>query len=217
MLNKLCLVSTSGDMSSRGGMGNRDTVYVFPYKYKKQVDDFLKAQCNYNLSTYNDNFGKKGDNSKKYYKKLSETFDVLMDLKIFTSKYDFRTRWTMRFFDEIELQDFKPYEFIDKYKVLAKKPIKIVKTSKKSIQDWFGNRGININDLNFVYRVVRDPNNNDKWIFINVKNNNYYYGFSKNEVELYYLNTEIAECYNSWDKKGFSWSKKNLQSLLPNE
>jgi len=214
MLNKLCLVSTGGDMSSRG-MGNKNTVYVFPYKYKKQVDDFLKAQCNYNLSTYNDNFGKKGDNTKKYYKKISETFHVLMDLKIFTSKYDFRTRWTMRFFDEIELEDFKPYEVIDKYKVLEKKPIKIVKTSKKSICNWFGDRGIDINSSNFVYKVLHNPNLDNNWIFINVKTNDYDYGFNKNEVELYYLNTEIAECYDSWDRKGFSWSKKNLECLIP--
>jgi len=216
MLNKLCLVSTGGDMSSRG-MGDKNTVYVFPYKYKKQVDDFLKAQCNYNLSTYNDNFGTKGDNSKKYYKKLSETFHVLMDLKIFTSKYDFRTGWTMRFFDEIELEDFKPYEVIDKYKVLAKKPVKMLKVSKKSVKDWFGNRGIDINDAKFVYKVLYNPNLNNNWIFINVQTNDRFNMFNKKEVELYYLNTEIAECYSSWDKKGFSWTKKNLEKLLPNE
>ena len=214
MLNKLCLVSTGGDMSSRG-MSDKNTVYVFPYKYKKQVDDFLKAQCNWNLSTYDDNFGKKGDNSNKYYKKLSETFHVLMDLKIFTSKYDFRTGWTMRFFDEIELKNFEPYEVIDKYKVLAKKPIKIVKTSKKSVKDWFGNRGIDINKSNFVYKVLYNPNLDNNWIFINVQTNDRFNMFNKKEVELYYLNTEIAECYDSWDKKGFSWAKKNLETLLP--
>ena len=215
-MNNLCLVSTGGDMSSRG-MGNKNTVYVFPYKYKKQVDDFLKAQCNWNLIIYDDKFRKKGFNSNKYYKKLSDTFDVLYDLKIFTSKYDFRTRWTMRFFDEIELKNFKPFEVTDKYKVLAKKPIKIVKTSKKSICNWFGDRGIDINSSNFVYKVLYNPNLDNNWIFINVKTNDIDNMFNKKEVELYYLNSEIAECFDSWDRKGFSWSKKNLQTLLPNE
>jgi len=213
-MNNLCLVSTGGDMSSRG-MGNKNTVYVFPYKYKKQVDDFLKAQCNWNLIIYDDKFRKKGFNSNKYYKKLSDTFDVLYDLKIFTSKYDFRTRWTMRFFDEIELKNFKPFEVTDKYKVLAKKPIKIVKTSKKSICNWFGDRGIDINSSNFVYKVLYNPNLDNNWIFINVKTNDIDNMFNKKEVELYYLNSEIAECFDSWDRKGFSWSKKNLENLIP--
>ena len=51
MLGQLCLVSTSGDMSSRG-MGNHNTIYLFPYKYKKQVDDFFKAQCDWDLIIY---------------------------------------------------------------------------------------------------------------------------------------------------------------------
>ena len=51
MLGQLCLVSTSGDMSSRG-MGNHNTIYLFPYKYKKQVDDFFKAQCVWDLIIY---------------------------------------------------------------------------------------------------------------------------------------------------------------------
>ena len=212
MLNKLCLVSTGGDMSSRG-MGNKNTVYVFPYKYKKQVDDFLKAQCNWNLIIYDDKFGKKGFNTNKYYKKLSDTFDVLHDLKIFYSKYDFRTTWELCFFSE--LVEFEPYEVIDKYKVLAKKPIKIVKTSKKFVKDWFGDRGIDINSSNFAYKVLHNPNLDNNWIFINVKTNDIDNMFNKKEVELYYLNTEIAECYNSWDKKGFSWSKKNLECLIP--
>ena len=105
---------------------------------------------------------------------------------------------------------------VRKGKTMTKnKPIELVKTSKKSIQNWFGDRGIDINDSNFVYRVVRDPNNNDKWVFINVKTNDYDDMFDKNEVELYYLNTIIAECYDSWDKKGFSWARKNLETLLP--
>ena len=37
------------------------------------------------------------------------------------------------------------------------------------------------------------------------------------EIELYSLNTDIAECYDGWDKKGFSWAKKNLISLIPKE
>ena len=41
--------------------------------------------------------------------------------------------------------------------------------------------------------------------------------FDKKEVELFYLNTDIAEPYNSWNKKSFKWNKKNLVSLIPKE
>ena len=78
MLGQLCLVSTSGDMSSRG-MGNHNTIYLFPYEYKKQVDNFLKAELNFSLHTYNENWLKKGS-SKIPCKRYSESYYVLKDL-----------------------------------------------------------------------------------------------------------------------------------------
>ena len=117
MLGQLCLVSTSGDMSSRR-RGNHNTIYLFPYKYKKQVDDFFKDQCDWDLIIYDEKFGKKGFTSRKHYKKLSDTFHVLQDLNIFTCKYDFRTSWDMRFFDKIELEQSEPYVVHDNFNII---------------------------------------------------------------------------------------------------
>ena len=212
MLGQLCLVSTSGDMSSRG-MGNHNTIYLFPYKYKKQVDDFFKAQCDWDLIIYDEKFGKKGFSSRKHYRKLSDTFHILENLNIFTCKYDFRTSWDMRFFDKIELEQSEPYVVHDNFNIIKnyekRKEFKIKKLYKKSVCNWFGNRGIDINDSKFTYKAVGNPYEREDWIFIDNKEDD--------EIELYSLNTDIAECYDGWDKKGFSWAKKNLISLIPKE
>jgi hypothetical protein len=52
-----------------------------------------------------------------------------------------------------------------------------------------------------------------------MKANNYYTdeSFDKKEVELFYLNTDIAEPYDAWNKKSFKWDKKNLINLIPKE
>tara|TARA_R110002020_G_scaffold328691_1_gene544660 strand:- start:26 stop:736 length:711 start_codon:yes stop_codon:yes gene_type:complete len=222
MLGQLCLVSTSGDMSSRG-MGNHNTIYLFPYEYKKQVDNFLKAELNFSLHTYNENWLKKGS-SKIPCKRYSESYHVLKDLNVFTCKYDFRTSWDMRFFDKIELEQFEPYVVHDNFNIIKnyekRKEFKIKKLSKKTVCNWFGDRGYDLNSAKFNYKAIYDPNNDNDWIFINVmKANNYYTdeSFDKKEVELFYLNTDIAEPYDSWKKKSFKWAKKNLISLIPKE
>ena len=217
-MSELCLVSTSGDMSSRG-MGTKNTIYLFPYEYKKQVDNFLKAELNYYLHTYNENWLKKGS-SKIPYKRYSESYHVLKDLNVFTCKYDFRTSWDMSLFDEDELQQYEPYTVEDNFNLLKKKDMKLKKLTKKTVCNWFGDRGYDLNSAKFNYKAIYDPNNNNDWIFINVmKANNYYTdeSFDKKEVELFYLNTDIAEPYNSWNKKSFKWNKKNLVSLIPKE
>ena len=94
------------------------------------------------------------------------------------------------------------------------------KLTKKTVCNWFGDLGYDLNSAKFNYKAIYDPNNNNDWIFINVmKTNNYYTdeSFDKKEVELFYLNTDIAEPYNSWEKKSFKWNKKSLVSLIPKE
>tara|TARA_R110002012_G_scaffold293439_1_gene489129 strand:+ start:262 stop:624 length:363 start_codon:yes stop_codon:yes gene_type:complete len=106
---QLCLVSTDGDMSYRG-MGTKNSVYLFPYKFKKQVDDFLKAQLNFHIYTYDKIWLKKFFNVKTPYKKYHKTFLKLKDLKIFNCKYDFRTSWDMSIYDIDELDMYKPFK-----------------------------------------------------------------------------------------------------------
>ena len=122
MIDQLCLVSTSGDMSSRG-MGTKNTIYLFPNEYKKQVDNFLKAQLNFHLHTYNENWlkGNYKKTSKIPYKRYSESYHVLKDLNVFTCKYDFRTSWDLSLFDEGELQQYEPYRVEDNFNILKNK------------------------------------------------------------------------------------------------
>tara|TARA_B110000046_G_C12606390_1_gene239003 strand:+ start:74 stop:463 length:390 start_codon:yes stop_codon:yes gene_type:complete len=104
---KLCLVAYSGDKSA-GAMGDKNTVYLFDNKHKKYVDDFLKAQLNFDLYALDKDFP---NGSKKFYKKYLSTFHKLQDLGIFIDKWDFRTHWSMEIYDELkELKMFKPYK-----------------------------------------------------------------------------------------------------------
>ena len=104
---KLCLVAYSGDKSA-GAMGDKNTVYLFDNKHKKYVDDFLKAQLNFDLYTLEKDFPN-GDNN--FYQKKLDTFHKLQDLGIFIDKWDFRTHWSMEVYDELkELKIFQPYK-----------------------------------------------------------------------------------------------------------
>ena len=225
MIDQLCLVATSGDMSSRG-MGTKNTIYLFPSEYKKQVDNFLKAQLNFHLHTYNENWlkGNYKKTSKIPYKRYSESYHVLKDLNVFTCKYDFRTSWDLSLFDEGELQEYEPYRVEDNFNILKnkekRKDFKIKKLSNETVCNWFGDRGYDINDAKLTYKTIYDPYERNDWIFINVANSSNYYtqdSFDKNEVELFYLNTNNPEPYHAWKKKSFKWDKKNLVNLIPKE
>ena len=104
---KLCLVAYDGDKSA-GAMGDKNTVYVFDYKHKKYVDDFLKAQLNFDLYALKKDFP---NGSKKFYQKKLDAFHLLKDLGIFIDKWDFRTHWSMQIYEELkDLKRFKPYK-----------------------------------------------------------------------------------------------------------
>tara|TARA_Y100000296_G_scaffold8768_1_gene10314 strand:+ start:169 stop:531 length:363 start_codon:yes stop_codon:yes gene_type:complete len=105
----LCLIATSGDMSKRG-MGNTNSIYLFDNKHKKLVDDFLKAQLNYELNTLEEDFPTKQTDNKKYYDKYADAFYKLQDKNIFTCKYDFRSHWIISVYDKDELKMYEPYQ-----------------------------------------------------------------------------------------------------------
>ena len=110
MAFKLCLVAYSGDKAA-GGLCDKNTGYLFNNKYKKYVDDFLKAQLNFNLYSLDYDFP---NGYKKYYNKCERTFFTLRNLGIFIDKWDFRTQWSMQIYTELtELEMFKPYEVVN--------------------------------------------------------------------------------------------------------
>jgi len=104
----LCLIATHGDMSS-GGMGDKNSVYLFDSKYKRSVDAFLKAQLNWELHSLSKGFPNR-KNIKPYRKHL-KTFHKLKDLGIFNHKWDFRSSWNLEVYDELkDIPRYKPYQ-----------------------------------------------------------------------------------------------------------
>ena len=91
MAHNLKLVSTGGDFHT-GGLADKPTIIEIDYKNKKSVDAFLKYQTIFNNSAYNKSFPN-DKTSKKAFKKYGKCFDKLKKLKIFDSKYHFRTQW----------------------------------------------------------------------------------------------------------------------------
>jgi len=90
-MKNLKLISTGGDLHT-GGLSNKPTKINISYKNKKSVDTFLKYQTVFHNSAYDKSFPN-NKTSKKAFDKLSACFAKLVDLKIFNSKYHFRTIW----------------------------------------------------------------------------------------------------------------------------
>jgi len=113
MINQLCLVSTSGDMSARG-MTDTNTVYKFDDCHKKSVDDFLRKQLEWKLYRFSSEFFEdlKNPDCRESEEALGEYYNAYMKLKdlgIFTCKYDARTSWDLAHFSEDELEPYEPY------------------------------------------------------------------------------------------------------------
>ena len=124
MINQLCLVSTSGDMSALG-MTDTNTVYKFDDCHKKAVDNFLIRQLEWKLYCFSSEFFEdlKNPDCRESEETLGEYHNAYMklrDLGIFTCKYDARTswdlahfdgrtRWNLAHFSEDELEPYRPY------------------------------------------------------------------------------------------------------------
>lgn len=211
MIGQLCLIGMTGDLSRFGG-GARTVVYLFPAKYKPEVDEYLRAQLEWSLETLNADWpeGSNGEAFKRHFK----AFRKLKSLKIFNDKYDFNTGWEMRYFDEGELQGLEPFHVSDNFNILekhkARKHFKIFPAKKKSILSWFGERGISLEGDKLTSKGIHDPHEGIRWLFI------HNHSEDESEVELYQTNgTLFAEPYDAWDAKGFDWSRDNLASLIP--
>ena len=74
-----------------------------------------------------------------------------------------------------------------------------------TVKNWFCNRGVFFNPQSKLkYKVVNIDGS--RWIFIHDSEDEF------DEVELYSMEMS-CECHNLWNRKGFSWSKRNLINL----
>ena len=85
----------------------------------------------------------------------------------------------------------------------------ILNINEEYVREWFGNRGIVLEDTKLTYKVVEKQS--DRWLFI--LDDCFEYEGS-NEVESYFLDTIYCECYNGWNAKDFNWELENLLSLI---
>ena len=84
-----------------------------------------------------------------------------------------------------------------------------INMNEDDLRQWFGNRGIELEDTKLTYKVVEKQGN--RWLFI--LDDCFEYEGS-NEVESYFLGTSYCECYDSWNAKAFNWELENLLSLI---
>ena len=87
--------------------------------------------------------------------------------------------------------------------------MKLENINEDDLRQWFGNRGIELEEGKLTYKVVEKQGN--RWLFI--LDDCFEYEGS-NEVESYFLGTSYCECYDSWNAKAFNWELENLLSLI---
>ncbi len=91
MTDYLILISTGGDLHT-GGLATKPTKIKIDHKHKRSVDAYLKYQTIFRCSAYNKSFPN-DKTSTKAFKNLGKSFRKLKQLKIFDSKYHYRTQW----------------------------------------------------------------------------------------------------------------------------
>jgi len=84
--------------------------------------------------------------------------------------------------------------------------------SQNDLRQWFGNRGVELEENKLTFKVVAKQGN--RWVFI--LDDCFDYDGS-NEVELYDLETMDYECYDSWKATEFSWDLENLMSKIEDD
>lgn len=207
-----CLVPTSGDMS-KNGMGDKNTIYLFKEEHLADVNEFLRCQLEFNLATfmYPLDLGNKYCQSKVW--KYFDAFDKLLKLKVFTCKYDLRTQWNMEMYDEETIiQEYGPSKVDDNLNILRnrKKSYAIMRASKESVLNWFEETSYFEGKI-LRHKIIYNPFKKESWLFVRTYDGEY----DEDEVELYCMNSEIAECYDAWDASDFDWKKDNLIECIP--
>jgi len=91
--------------------------------------------------------------------------------------------------------------------------MKLLNINEDDLRQWFGNRGIELEEGKLTYKVIKKGNM--RWLFI--LDDCFEIGILPNEVESYFLDTSYCECYESWKAKDFNWDLENLLSLIDDD
>ena len=83
---------------------------------------------------------------------------------------------------------------------------------ENDLRQWFGNRGIQLEESKLTFKVVTKQGN--RWLFILDDCFDY---DGRNEVELYNLDTMYCECYDEWKAKTFNWDLENLMTKIKDD
>jgi len=209
---QLCLVAVSGDMS-KNGMGDKNSIYLFNREHLPRVVNYLKCYNDFHYSTYLSNMDLTSDDVQKAVWKSYDAFDELKKLDIFQHKYDYRTEWTLYHYDEDEInQEYGPsyVQNDSKFFKNRKKSYAIMRASKESVLNWFDERGeFEVKILR--HKIIYNPFKKQSWLFVRTYD---FVGYGE-EVELYCMNSEFAECYDAWNSSDFDWKKKALIDCIP--
>jgi hypothetical protein len=82
--------------------------------------------------------------------------------------------------------------------------------TEQDVREWFGNRGYPLDeDVKLTFCIVEKAGQN--WLFIKDDCHDY---DGSDEVESYYLDTNVCEPYDGWKAKGFSWKTEDLKALI---
>lgn len=84
--------------------------------------------------------------------------------------------------------------------------MKLIRASEQAVRHWFGERGYPLDSQPIKFRVIDSDEN--RWLFIHDSSDEY------DEVTAYQMNTNFCEPYTDWPRKGFDWSKENLEKLV---
>ena len=85
-----------------------------------------------------------------------------------------------------------------------------MKHQLQDIKNWLGDRGIDYIKIikSTKYKIIKN------YLFLEVAN--LWRPEEKKTIELYNLNSMVAEIYSSWESSGFNWSNKNLNNIISN-
>lgn len=87
-----------------------------------------------------------------------------------------------------------------------------LKLTNDDVRQWFGNRGIELEESKLTFAAIKKQGN--RWLFI--LDDCFDYDGS-DEIELYDLDTMYCECYDAWKAKAFNWDLTNLMAKIEND
>ena len=88
----------------------------------------------------------------------------------------------------------------------------ILDMHEDDVRQWFGNRGIELEENKLTFKAVKKQGNRLLFIL-----DDCFYHEGCNEIELYDLDTMYCECYDAWKAKAFNWDLENLMAKIDDD